>query len=104
MGSKQKYIQDEFEMDEFFIKQIHDFRNGAALQVAAKIDKMIGIESTSGRIKNIAGHVYDRNKRPVYFMVDYFKENDESPIVLVDINRIDTDRYLDSINLNQYIK
>jgi len=104
MASKQKYIEEEFELDEFFITQIHNFKNGSSVVIAAKIDEMRGLPSTDGRIKNIAGHVNDARGNPVFFIVDYFREGDDEPIVLVDINPTDVNKYLDYINLNRYIK
>ena len=99
MASKQKYIEDEIELDEFFITQIHNFKNGSSVVIAAKIDEMRGLPSTDGRIKNIAGHVNDARGNPVFFIVDYFREDDDEPIVLVDINPTNVDKYLDYINI-----
>ena len=65
---------------------------------------MFGLDHTNGRMKNIAGHVNDSNDNPVFFLVDYFRETSDSPIVLIDIKQIDVDKYLDYINLNKYIK
>lgn len=104
MESKQKYIEDEFELDEYFIKQIHRFRNGSSVRIASQIDKMFGFKSTNGRMKNIAGHVNDHFDNPVFFIIDYYREEDESPLVLVDIRPTHVDKYLDFINLNKYIK
>lgn len=103
MELKQKYIEDEFEIDEYFIKQIHGFKR-ASVRIAAKIDYMFGIKHTEGRMQNIAGHVNDKDDNPIFFVVDYFRESDESPIVLIDIREIEVDRYLDFINKKRYIK
>ena len=104
MELKQKYTEEEFELDEYFIKQINRFKNGVSVRIAAKIDDMFGLSHTNGRMKSIAGHVNDSNDNPVFFLVDYFRETSDSPIVLIDIKAIDVDRYLDYINLNKYIK
>lgn len=104
MESKQKYTEEEFELDEYFIKRINKFKNGVTVRIASKIDQMFGLPSTKGRMKNIAGHVNNNRGEPVFFLVDYFRETEESPIVLIDIKSIDVDRYLDCINLNRYIK
>ena len=103
MELKQKYIEDEFEIDEFFIKQIHNFK-GVSVKIAAKIDYMYGISHTGGRMQNIAGHVNDKYHNPIFFVVDYYRESDESPIVLIDIKEIEVDTYLDFINKKRYIK
>ncbi len=39
-----------------------------------------------------------------FFIIDYYREEDESPLVLVDIRPTDVDKYLDFINLKKYIK
>ena len=104
MESKQKYTEEEFELDEYFIKRINKFKNGVTVRIASKIDQMFGLPSTKGRMKNIAGHVNDSNGDPVFFLVDYFRETEHSPIVLIDIKQIDVDKYLDYINLKRYIK
>ena len=38
MELKQKYTEEEFELDEYFIKQINRFKNGVSVKIAAKID------------------------------------------------------------------
>ena len=93
MESKQKYTEEEFELDEYFIKRINKFKNGVTVRIASKIDQMFGLPSTKGRMKNIAGHVNNSKGEPVFFLVDYFRETEESPIVLIDIKPIDVDRY-----------
>jgi hypothetical protein len=103
MELKQKYIEDEFEIDEYFIKQIHNFK-GSSVRIAAKIDYMFGIKHTGGRMQNIAGHVNDSQGNPIFFVIDYFREDEDNPIVLIDIREIDVDRYLDFINKKRYIK
>ena len=104
MESKQKYIEDDFELDEYFIKQIHNFKNGSSVRIAAKIDEMAGLKSTNGRMKNIAGHINDQFNNPVFFVIDYYREENDTPIVLIDVREISVDKYLDFINLKKYIK
>ena len=49
MESKQKYTEEEFELDEYFIKRINKFKNGVTVRIASKIDQMFGLPSTKGR-------------------------------------------------------
>ena len=53
MDAKQKYTEEEFEIDEYFLEQMRNYRNGAAVKVASVIDHMYG-----ERLKN----VYDEKK------------------------------------------
>ena len=55
-------------------------------------------------MQNIAGHVNDIQGNPIFFVIDYFREDEDSPIVLIDIREIEVDRYLDFINKKRYIK
>lgn len=103
MDAKQKYTEEEFEIDEYFLEQIKNYRNGVGVKVASLIDHMYGAEPTYGHIENKTGVVYDDNKKAVFFSVDYFRE-ENGPIVLMDTYEISSDEYLDSINLNQNIK
>ncbi len=103
MESKQKYTEEEFEIDEFFISQMQEFKNGTSIKIASLVDKMYGTQSTKGQIKNKTGHVNNDNGKPVFFAIDYYRE-EEGPIVLVDVYDINVDQYLDSINANLHIK
>tara|TARA_R110000803_G_scaffold189589_3_gene252102 strand:+ start:1196 stop:1507 length:312 start_codon:yes stop_codon:yes gene_type:complete len=103
MDAKQKYTEEEFEIDEFFIEQMQQFKKPASIRIASLVDKMYGIESTDGQIRNKTGHVHLDNKEPVFFAIDYYRDN-EGPIVLMDVYNIEVDQYLDSINSNLNIK
>jgi len=102
MDAKQKYTEEEFEIDEYFLEQIKNYSNGAGIKIASLIDHMYGTETTYGYIQNKTGVVHDDNENAVFFSVDYFRDED-GPIVLMDTYEISCDNYLDSINLNQNI-
>ena len=102
MDAKQKYTEEEFEIDEYFLEQMRNYRNGAAVKVASVIDHMYGAKTTYGYIENKTGVVNDDKNNPVFFKIDYFRDED-GPIVLMDTYEISSDEYLDSINLNQNI-
>jgi len=103
MESKQKYIEEEFEVDEFFLKQLDNFKFGSKNKIADIVDRISGVCHTSGNIENKTGQVNDNNGNPVFFCIDYFREK-EGPIRLIDIYDITVNQYLDSINLNKHIK
>ena len=94
MDLKQKYTEDDFELDEWFLKQIREFKGDLPNIIGHKIDSMPKVETTDGEIEFIAGNVNDEDN----------KELDDSPVILIDIHKIELDNYLDFINLNQYIK
>ncbi len=103
MDLKQKYTEEEFEIDEFFVKQMKKFKNGTSVKIASMIDNIYGSEETNGFIKNRTGHVNDNEGVPIFFSIDYFRDKD-GPIVLIDAHEISLDSYLDSINDNLHIK
>ena len=104
MDLKQKYTEDDFELDEWFLKQIREFKGDLPSIIGHKIDSMPKVETTDGEIEFIAGNVNDKDNNPVFFLLEYFKDSEDSPVILIDIHKIELDNYLDFINLNQYIK
>tara|TARA_R110000850_G_scaffold254298_1_gene379686 strand:- start:1215 stop:1529 length:315 start_codon:yes stop_codon:yes gene_type:complete len=104
MDLKQKYTEDDFELDEWFLKQIREFKGDLPGIIGDKIDGMPKVETTDGEIEFIAGNVNDKDNNPVFFLLEYFKEDKGSPVVLIDIHKIELDNYLDFIKLNQFIK
>ena len=76
MGVKQKYTEEEFEIDEHFIEQMQEFKGGASIRIASLVDKMYGIQSTNGQIRNKTGHVNMDNNEPVFFAIDYYRDDD----------------------------
>ena len=103
MDSKQKYTEEEFEIDQLFLDQIRSFKNGASEKIALIVDKMHGVDSTDGLLQNKTGHVNDNDGNPVFFCLEYFRGN-YGPIVLTEIKSIEVDEYLDSINKKINIK
>tara|TARA_R110002072_G_scaffold77844_1_gene181000 strand:- start:2339 stop:2653 length:315 start_codon:yes stop_codon:yes gene_type:complete len=102
MDAKQKYTEEKFEIDELFLEQINNFKFGGKNKIADLVDQL-DFKITDGLLQNLTGHVTDESKSVVYFMIDYYKFN-TGPAVLLDINSISSDEYLDSINLNINIK
>ena len=97
MDVKQKYTEvDEFELDEYFLQQMYQFKPNIRLMISNEIDKLIGLPDTNKEIVKIAGVVHDKNNEPTFFKVEYFK-SDTSASILVDIYEISLDEYLDTI-------
>ena len=104
MESEQKYIEDEFELDENFLYQIHTFNPSVKNKIAAQIDTLIGLPTTKGLDKLKSGVVHDKDRTPTFFTLSYSKRNKNSPSILLDIFEITLDQYLNDINLNIHIK
>lgn len=103
MGAKQKYIEDEFEIDEFFLKQMYSFNKIIRDRIASQIDTL-DIENTDGIINTISGVAHDDEEKPTFFTIEYFR-NPNSSAMLVDVYSISLNEYLDVINKGfKYIK
>tara|TARA_R110000787_G_scaffold63732_2_gene144453 strand:+ start:302 stop:613 length:312 start_codon:yes stop_codon:yes gene_type:complete len=103
MGAKQKYIEDEFEIDEFFLKQMYSFNKIIRDRIASQIDTL-DIENTDGIISTISGVAHDDEEKPTFFTIEYFR-NPNSSAMLVDVYSISLNEYLDVINKGfKYIK
>ena len=103
MGAKQKYIEDEFEIDEFFLKQMYSFNKIIRDKIASQIDTL-DIENTDGIISTISGVAHDDEEKPTFFTIEYFR-NPNSSAMLVDVYSISLNEYLDVINKGfKYIK
>ena len=103
MDAKQKYIEDEFEIDEFFLKQMYSFNKIIRDRIASQIDTL-DIENTDGIISTISGVAHDDEEKPTFFTIEYFR-NPNSSAMLVDVYSISLNEYLDIISKGlKYIK
>tara|TARA_R110000796_G_scaffold181139_1_gene297647 strand:- start:493 stop:804 length:312 start_codon:yes stop_codon:yes gene_type:complete len=103
MDAKQKYIEDEFEIDEFFLKQMYSFNKIIRDKIASQIDTL-DIENTDGIISTISGVAHDDEEKPTFFTIEYFR-SPNSPAMLVDVYSISLNEYLDIISKGlKYIK
>ena len=103
MGAKQKYIEDEIERDEFFLKQMYSFNKIIRDKIASQIDTL-DIENTDGIISTISGVAHDDEEKPTFFTIEYSR-NPNSSAMLVDVYSISLNEYLDVINKGfKYIK
>jgi len=104
MESKQKYTEGEdFELDEFFLEAIHNFKEPVKNRIAKEIDKLSGLQNTNDEIKVISGVVHDDDEKPTFFSIEYFRAK-KTPSILIDIYPIELNNYLDAINTGIYIK
>jgi len=102
MESSQKYTEDKFEIDEYFLKQIKEFEYYVSSKIALKIDELDDVNHTDGEIDVFSSYVNDKNEEPIFFTIEYYKYED-GPVVLIDIFEIELNNYLDQINLKKHI-
>jgi hypothetical protein len=100
MELEQKSTEVKFEVDEYFLEKIGEFEPNDALNIADSVDELGYIKHTYG--DTISGFINNDKGLPVFFTISYYKD-EEGPMVLVDINRIDLDEYLDAIDLKKYM-
>lgn len=99
MELKQKYTEDsaKFELDLGFIEDIMNFDIDVRNKISDIIDTISDVEDTlepsykTGYVNSDKGEVF-------YFSLSYIKETNE-PMFLISIKEINSDQYLDSINL-----
>ena len=103
MESSQRFTEDKFEIDEYFLKQIKEFKYSISSKIAIKIDDLEDIEHTDGEIDVFSSYVSIEGQGTVFFMIEYYKYED-GPVVLIDIIEIESDDYLDQINLKKHIQ
>ena len=104
MESEQKYIEDEFEVEEQFLMQIHLFETQTKIKIADQIDTQVGLPATKGKMEIKSGVVHDDENSPTFFTFSYSKRNKNSSCILIDIFQITLDQYLSDINQNLHIK
>jgi hypothetical protein len=102
MESSQKYTEDRFEIDEYFLKQIKEFEYYVSSKIALKVDELDDVNHTDGEIDVFSSYVNDKNEEPIFFTIEYYKYED-GPVVLIDIFEIELNNYLDQINLKKHI-
>lgn len=104
MDSEQKYTEDSitYEIDEWFVSQLKSYSMESASDIIKQIvDILPDLPKKNGWSQTVAG-VTD-SEDPEFFAIEFLKQDTEAPI-LVDINSISLDDYLDYILKKQSIK
>ncbi len=104
MDSEQKYTEDSitYEIDEWFISQLKSYSIESASEIIKQIvDVLPNLPNKNGWSQTVAG-VTD-SEDPEFFAIEFLKQDTEVPI-LVDVNSISLDDYLDYILNKQSIK
>jgi hypothetical protein len=104
MDLELRYIEDKipYEIDEWFYERLENYSLDEAGNIVGQILCVVHkLPIESGWGQEIAGVIL--KKQPVFFVVEFINQENETPLI-VDVNEIDLDSYLDFINENQTIK
>jgi|TARA_R110002153_G_scaffold4195_5_gene20162 hypothetical protein len=104
MDLELKYIEDKlsYEIDEWFFSQLELFSIPDATVIIGQILSILDeLPEKDEWSQEVAGVVHKES--PVFFVIEYLKETVSIPI-LIDINEIEVDEYLDFISSQKSIK
>ena len=97
MDLQLKFLEDNFlyEIDDWFFSQLRRFSVNEATVIIGQILSIIDeLPDRDGWSQSVAGVI--KKKNPTFFVVEYLKQKNDIPI-LVDIEEIEVDEYLDYI-------
>jgi len=104
MDLELKYLEDNtlYEIDDWFFAQLRKFSVNEAEVIIGQILAVLNrLPCRDGWSQSVYGVVSQKN--PTFFVIEFLKQTMDIPI-LVDIEEIDVDEYLDAINQNKSIK
>jgi hypothetical protein len=106
MDSEQKSSEDDllyFEVDDWFVSKLKSFPHKAGIDIATQIEDNVNrLPIKNGWTQKIGG-VTNKEDETIFFEVEYLHQDTE-PVFFMDIHLIESDEYLDYINLNKYLK
>lgn len=92
-----------YDVDDWFVEQIREMPLENAFDIASQVVNNIDkLPKKNGWAQIIAG-VSHTTKEPFFFAVEYLNQYDEK-CVLLGVEEIDIDTFLDYINENKYLK
>tara|TARA_R100001591_G_scaffold116033_1_gene132372 strand:- start:1270 stop:1701 length:432 start_codon:yes stop_codon:yes gene_type:complete len=97
MDLQLKFLEDNFlyEIDDWFFSQLRKFSVNEATVIIGQVLSIIDeLPDRNGWSQSVAGVI--KKKNPTFFVVEYLKQKNDIPI-LVDIEEIEVDEYLDYI-------
>jgi hypothetical protein len=105
MVSTLKYIEDKmimFDIDEIFQRKMRRYPQNVIHNIVSQIvDNVDELPKKDYHSQKVYGVI--KMPTPMFFSIDYMNENDDVPI-LIDINEIEVDEYLDAIIENKHLK
>ncbi len=103
---EQKYTPDRdlpYDVDDWFIERIRDLPIECAFDIANQVVKNISILPKKNGWAQLIGGVSHALKEPVFFEIEYLNQYEEK-CLLLGVEEIDSDKYLDYIIDKQTLK
>lgn len=105
MASTLKYIEDKmimFDIDQIFQRKMRRYPQSVIHEIVSQIvDNIYELPKKDYYSQKTYGVI--KMQTPMFFSIDYMNENGDVPI-LIDINEIEVDEYLDAIIENKHLK
>lgn len=105
MASTLKYIEDKmimFDIDQIFQRKMRRYPQSIIHQIVSQIvDNIYELPKKDYYSQNMYGVI--KMQTPMFFSILYMNENGDVPI-LIDIEEIGVDEYLDAIIENKHLK
>lgn len=106
MDFEQRYLEGSdvmYTADEEFLDNLREWPKIDAICIMRKISQHVEcIEYTNEMGGLVSSYINRRNRPPLFFEIEYMHERDY--VLFISIREIDSDEYLDAINLNQVFK
>jgi len=105
MASSLKYTEGKivlFDIDSIFQRKMRKYPQSIIQEIVSQIvENVIDLPKLDYHQQKVYGVV--KISKPIFFCIDYINENDDIPL-MIDINEVDVDEYLDAINNKKYFK
>jgi hypothetical protein len=105
MDSSLKYTEDKivlFDIDSIFQRKMRKYPQSIIHNIVTQIvENVTELPKLDYHAQKVFGVV--KIDKPIFFCIDYINENDDIP-VMIDINEVEVDDYLDAINNKKYFK
>lgn len=89
--------------DEEFLDNLREWPKIDAICIMRKISQHVECLEVTGETGDVvSSYINRRNRPPLFFEIEYMHEHDY--VLFISIREIDSDEYLDAINLNQVFK
>jgi hypothetical protein len=91
-----------FDIDQIFQRKMRKYPQSIIHNIVTQIvENVVELPKLDYHQQKVYGVV--KLDKPIFFCIDYVNENDDIPI-MIDINEVEVDDYLDAINSKIYFK
>ena len=105
MDSTLKYTEGNivfFDIDSIFQRKMRKYPQSIIHKIVTQIvENVQELPKLDYHAQKVYGVI--KIEKPIFFCIDYINENDDVP-VMIDINEVEVDDYLDAINNKKYFK